>query len=93
MTKTSSTEAQAVWRNLAISIADAIEHSECPRDLADILSEAVNPLEELLAGSGSGYSTITATLRGLVARAGARAEAPDFAPASCLFNFISHTDL
>jgi len=51
-----SIEDRKVFAALAVAIADCLECSTCPPALAEILAEAENPLADLLAGSGSGYS-------------------------------------
>ncbi|HKQ90202.1 MAG TPA: hypothetical protein VJZ77_05940 [Blastocatellia bacterium] len=61
-------ESRQVFINLANAIADALECPETPASLADVLSEAVNPLAELLAPTSPNAVNI-ATLRGLATAA------------------------
>jgi hypothetical protein len=62
-----STKARRVFVDLAIAVANALAHPACPRELANVLSEAVNPLADLIAPSTSNAISV-AMLRGLANR-------------------------
>lgn len=93
---TISIEDRKVFAALAVAIADALEHPECPRELADALLENLTPLEDLLSGSATAYQTCAATLRSLAAmyessHTETRPEAESFAVASSERNGRRHT--